>query len=137
MLQPIEKFKSRKVEKRYVALVEGKIDEPQGRIVAPIGRDPRDRKRMAVILADKVGSATARPATTEYEVLARYAVPLQNDLGRGLFTLVQAHPSRVAPIKFEFTLPGSAIRLSLTPFTVSSANDCRRHASFCTLGGSA
>jgi 23S rRNA pseudouridine1911/1915/1917 synthase len=101
-------FKNRKVEKRYIALVEGQIGEDHGRISAPIGRDPRDRKRMAVLLADRAGSALARPATTDFEVLARYTIPLQNDLGRGAFTLVQAHPitGRTHQIRVHFTWYG-------------------------------
>ena len=47
----------------------GAIDE-HGRIDAPIGRDPRNRLRMAVV-ADRTG----KPAQTEYRVLARGLSP--------------------------------------------------------------
>ena len=50
------------IEKEYLALVRGDAPAPRGRIEAPIGRDPRDRQRMAVV-------AGGRDAVTEYEVL--------------------------------------------------------------------
>ncbi len=59
-------FKGRDVEKRYVALVEGMPQTPEGLIDAPIGRDPNQRKRMAV-------TRDGRPATTEYHVIETYA----------------------------------------------------------------
>lgn len=55
-------LKERKVEKTYVALVEGRIDPPQGVIDAPIARDPRHRKRMAVVRG-------GRAAHTRYRLL--------------------------------------------------------------------
>jgi 23S rRNA pseudouridine1911/1915/1917 synthase len=59
-------FKEREVEKRYVALVEGMPPTPEGVIDAPIGRDPNQRKRMAVV-------RDGRPAVTEYRVIETYA----------------------------------------------------------------
>jgi 23S rRNA pseudouridine1911/1915/1917 synthase len=59
-------FKARTVKKRYVALVEGLPQTPEGLIEAPIGRDPNQRKRMAVARA-------GRAASTEYRVVETYA----------------------------------------------------------------
>jgi len=56
-----QQFKSRKVQKTYLALVYGQPPAPEGIIEAPVGRDPRQRQRMAVI-------ADGRPARTRYEV---------------------------------------------------------------------
>ncbi|HVO71745.1 MAG TPA: RluA family pseudouridine synthase [Aggregatilineaceae bacterium] len=58
-------FKARTVAKRYLALVEGMLDTPDGLIDAPIGRDPGQRKRMAVV-------RNGREAVTEYHVLDAY-----------------------------------------------------------------
>lgn len=54
-------FRTRAVEKHYLALVDGHPPTPTGRIEAPIGRDPRQRQRMAVVPASR-----GREAVTEY-----------------------------------------------------------------------
>jgi 23S rRNA pseudouridine1911/1915/1917 synthase len=56
--------KERQIYKRYLALVIGELRPERGRIEAPLGRDPRHRKRIAVV-------ERGRPATTEYRVLER------------------------------------------------------------------
>ncbi len=53
------------VRKEYLALVYGTPARSTGTIDAPIGRDPRDRKRMAVV-------AGGRQATTDYELLEKH-----------------------------------------------------------------
>jgi 23S rRNA pseudouridine1911/1915/1917 synthase len=58
----MRQFGERTVEKEYLALVRGDPPSGRGRIEAPVGRDPRDRQRMAV-------TATGRPSVTEYEQL--------------------------------------------------------------------
>jgi 23S rRNA pseudouridine1911/1915/1917 synthase len=60
-------FKGRQVQKTYLALVHGQVSPPAGEITTTIGRDPQQRKRMAVLT-----SSQARPAVTRYEVLAQY-----------------------------------------------------------------
>src|SRR4030043_112589 len=57
----INQFKARSVSKGYLVLVKGKLTPSQGIIDAPIGRDPSNRKRMAVL-------ASGRQARTGYEV---------------------------------------------------------------------
>jgi 23S rRNA pseudouridine1911/1915/1917 synthase len=57
-----DQFKNRTVTKVYQALVQGHLTPEQGIIEADIGRDPRDRKRMAVV-------SSGRQARTEYKVL--------------------------------------------------------------------
>ena len=38
-----------RVDRRYLALVQGRLPEQTGTVDAPVGRHPRDRKRMAVV----------------------------------------------------------------------------------------
>jgi len=62
-------FKARTVEKVYLALVEGQIQPPEAIIDAPLGRDPRQRKKMSVITNR---SAKARPAQTRYSTISKF-----------------------------------------------------------------
>ncbi|MFC2026633.1 RluA family pseudouridine synthase [Chloroflexota bacterium] len=55
-------FKARSVVKAYLVLVRGHLSPESGFIDAPIGRDPRHRKRMAVV-------NEGRQARTEYQVI--------------------------------------------------------------------
>lgn len=61
-------FKTRRVQKTYLALVHGAIEAAEGRIEAPIGRDPAQRKRMAVVPISRGG----RPAVTAFRQIALY-----------------------------------------------------------------
>jgi 23S rRNA pseudouridine1911/1915/1917 synthase len=53
-------WKERQVEKGYVALVQGRLEPPEGVIDAPIGRDVRHRQRMAVVEGGRAASTTYR-----------------------------------------------------------------------------
>lgn len=60
-------FRMRKAVKTYLALVDGCPATPSGRIEAAIGRDPRLRRKMAVVSPKK-----GRQAVTEYELLEAF-----------------------------------------------------------------
>jgi len=63
-------FKSRTVTKGYLVLVRGRLSPEQGMIEAPIGRDPRSRRKMAIVKEGK-------EASTQYRVqkyLATYTL---------------------------------------------------------------
>jgi 23S rRNA pseudouridine1911/1915/1917 synthase len=64
----VDALRRREVRRRYLALVAGVPRDGRGRIEAPIGRDPRDRTRYAVV-------ADGRDATTRYRVLATGQAP--------------------------------------------------------------
>lgn len=59
-----EQFKSRSVVKKYLTLVKGRIQPEEGVIEAAIGRDTRDRKKMAVVV-----NGRGREAKTNYRVI--------------------------------------------------------------------
>jgi 23S rRNA pseudouridine1911/1915/1917 synthase len=71
----MRQFGDRSIEKEYVALVRGEPPAERGRIEAPVGRDPRDRQRMAVV-------AGGREAVTDYQVLG----------AAGGYSLLALHP---------------------------------------------
>jgi len=71
----INQFKTRSVVKAYLVLVKGHLTPGEGVIEAPIGRDPRNRKRMAVV-------AEGKEARTQYYVI-KYV---------GDYTLVEVRP---------------------------------------------
>ena len=62
-----DQFKNRTVIKRYLALVKGNMDEQRAIVEAPIGRDPHDRKKMAIV-------NNGRESSTEYRVAERYSL---------------------------------------------------------------
>jgi len=61
-------FKTRKVRKTYLTLVDGAPPTPEGRIEAPIGRDLTHRKKMAIVPESK-----GREAVSEYFTLEKFS----------------------------------------------------------------
>jgi len=59
-----EQFVKRTVKKRYIAIVDGIVDQPRGRITIPLTYDPLNRPRQ------KVDYKKGKSAVTEFEVLA-------------------------------------------------------------------
>jgi 23S rRNA pseudouridine1911/1915/1917 synthase len=79
-------LKARRVRKTYLALAQGSVAASVGRIEAAIGRDPKDRKRMAVV-------PDGRPATTGYRVRERFRdwTLLELDLVTGRTHQIRVH----------------------------------------------
>lgn len=65
----VEMLRTRAVKRIYRALVWGSPGPDAGIIDRPIGRDPRERKRMAV-----VPLGAGKPARTRWRVLERYGI---------------------------------------------------------------
>jgi len=63
----VKEFKSRRPKKTYLALVDGRPPTSTGRIETRIGRDEKNRQRMAVVYGDK-----GRKAVTEYFTVKEY-----------------------------------------------------------------
>ncbi|MCX7711067.1 MAG: RluA family pseudouridine synthase [Clostridia bacterium] len=73
-------LKEHDIKRTYIAVVEGIVREEAGKIDAPIGRHPVDRKKMAV------NTKNGRHAVTHFKVLERFKgyslVELQLETGR-------------------------------------------------------
>ena len=83
----VDQLKRRAVERRYLALVWGRVGAGEGLVDAPVGRAVPDPTRMAV-------AAGGRPARTRYRVVEQGADPVVSLLECRLET-VRTHQIRV------------------------------------------
>ncbi len=117
-----EQLKEHTVTRGYLALVHGSMRYDQGVINAPIGRDPRDRKKMAVT------SRNSKNAITHYRVLDRAGnytfLELRLETGRTHQIRVHlahiGHPlvgdTRYGPARPHFGLEGQFLHAYLLGF---------------------
>ena len=95
-------FQNRRAHKTYRALVWGRPAPPQGVFDDPLGRDPKDGRRMKV-------RADGKPARYQYRTLR--ACPRSSDLE------LRRRPA--ARIRSAFTCPRTATRSSATTSTAA------------------
>jgi 23S rRNA pseudouridine1911/1915/1917 synthase len=81
-------FQDRTISRRYRAFGVGQPKAPwgkTGRVDARLARDPRDRKRMAVV-ADT--ASAGKNAATNYEIVKRFGIGLQGNPGAAATEMV-------------------------------------------------
>lgn len=117
-----QQIKDHTVTRKYIALVHGNIAEPAGVIDAPIGRDPKDRKKMTVI------TQNSKNAVTRYRVLERFGeytlIEVKLETGRTHQIRVHmaylGHPVVGDPVygpkKLHFGLNGQALHAYILGF---------------------
>jgi len=116
-----EQLQKKEVARQYLALAEDNIKQDSGTICAPVGRNPANRKKMAVV-------ASGRNAVTHFQVMERFGfcTYLECKLETGRTHQIRVHLSHIGhPIlgdplygrhRQKFSLKGQALhaaRLSL------------------------
>ena len=113
-------FAARDLDRRYIALVWGVPTPASGTIEGDIGRDPRDRKRMAVV------PGKGKPAMTSYETLRTWFAAVA--LLRCKLATGRTHQIRVHLGEAGHPLVGDPVYLRRVPAAAKAVDPSRRGA---------
>jgi len=107
----VEDLSTRSVTREYLTLVWGHPEANQGVIDAPLGRDPRDPLKMAIV-------ANGKPARTRFEVIERFGRPkvtlLRCRLETGRTHQIRVHLEGTGhPVVGDATYGGARSQISL------------------------
>ena len=87
-----ERFKNHQIKKTYLALLHGKMVEDMVTVDAPIGRNPKNRLKFAIVEG-------ARDAKTEFVLLNRYSRKLGNEYNYYSYVSVLPQSGRTHQIR--------------------------------------
>ncbi|HBP38088.1 MAG TPA: RNA pseudouridine synthase [Clostridiales bacterium] len=117
-----DKIRRHEIRRIYQAVVCGQVPGESGTIDAPIGRDPRNRQRMAVV-------GSGKPSVTHFRVLCRFshATLIEARLESGRTHQIRVHLQYIghpvagdpvyAACRPSFQLAGQALHASALDFT--------------------
>lgn len=85
-----KQMRAREIKRTYTALVHGHVRPPQGTVDAPIGRDPANRTRQAIV-------DSGRPARTHYRTIEQLSnsTLLEVELETGRMHQVRVHMAAI------------------------------------------
>jgi 23S rRNA pseudouridine1911/1915/1917 synthase len=128
-----QQFKSREVRKEYLALVHGSPSPPSGTIDMPIGRDPKNRKRMST------RAHIRRTAITHYTVREKLGPVSLLDIWieTGRTHQIRVHLAQKGHPIIGDILYGANRNLNLPPYLIPAVEELQRpflhshHLEFC------